>query len=91
MLRKEQNEAVWMTTLVLSRGVAVPVAVHEAKNGGNAVLSKLLQAPEVPTSTAEYSSAGKRTQILGNVLNKETTAQTMAASCHRTRCVANAC
>ena len=42
---KEQNEAVWMATLVLSRGVAVPVAVHEGKDGWNALPSKLLQAP----------------------------------------------
>lgn len=57
------NEAVWMTTLALSRGVAVPVAVHEGKDGCNAVLSKPLQAPGMLISTAEYSYAGKRTQM----------------------------
>ncbi|HEU5381900.1 MAG TPA: hypothetical protein VFV38_41290 [Ktedonobacteraceae bacterium] len=57
-----QNEAVWMATLVLSRGVAVPVAVHEAKNGWNVVPSKPLQAPEMLIFTAEYLHCGKRTQ-----------------------------
>jgi hypothetical protein len=79
MLGKEQNEAVWMATLVLSRGVAVPVAVHEAKNGCHAVPSRPLQSPGMLIFTAEYSYAGKRTQypssgkrtqipILGNEL-----------------------
>ena len=47
------NEAVWMATLALSRGVAVPVAVHEGKDGRNTVLSRPLQAPEKAISTAE--------------------------------------
>ena len=56
------NEAIWMATFALSLEAAVPVAVHEAKNGWNAVPSKPLQAPAVPTSTVEYSVSGKRTQ-----------------------------
>jgi hypothetical protein len=34
---------------------AVPVAIHEVKDGRNVVLSRPLQAPEKPISTVEHS------------------------------------
>lgn len=41
---------------------AVFVVVNKGKDGRNAVLWRLLQAPEKPLSTAEYPCSGKRTQ-----------------------------
>jgi hypothetical protein len=59
---------------------AVPVAVHEAKNGRNAVPSRPLQAPGMLISTAEYSLVGKRTQLSGgpSVLFREQAAVPVA-------------
>ncbi|HEU5374474.1 MAG TPA: hypothetical protein VFV38_03460 [Ktedonobacteraceae bacterium] len=48
----------WLLSL-FHEVATVPVEVHEAKNGRNAVLSRPLQTPEKLIATAEYSSAGK--------------------------------
>lgn len=44
----------------------MPVAVHEANNGHNAIPSRLFHAPEMLIFTAEYSSVGQRTQYLND-------------------------
>ncbi len=49
--------------LALSQAAAVPVVVHEAKNGWKAVPSRSPQAPGMLIFTAEYFHYGKRTQI----------------------------
>jgi hypothetical protein len=56
----EMKQSGW-PRLLSREEAAVPVAVHEAKNGRNAVFSRPLQAPERLVPTTEYS-------ILGNVL-----------------------
>ena len=56
------KEAAWMATLVLWRGVTVPVAVHEGIFGRNVARSRPLQASGMLISTAEYSVSGERTQ-----------------------------
>jgi hypothetical protein len=54
--------------LLFHEVAAVPIAVHKAKHGRNVVPSKPLQSPGVPTSTAEYSVCGKRTQMDGEAM-----------------------
>jgi hypothetical protein len=53
-----RNEAISMATLALSRGATVPVAVHEGTYGRKTLLSRPLQAPEKPITTAECSTLG---------------------------------
>ena len=62
----------------------VLVAVCEAKNKRNAVLSRPLRAPEKRISTAESFSAGKRTQMLrlpekGNELKSANVSSTLCS------------